>query len=94
MAACASSMPPPAMGEAGGLVDLAAEVEDGQSRDRAQAQQDAPDQVVGHMPEASNSAAMSGPTISPAPCMANTRPTILPRVALAEYSLMIVALTG
>ena len=37
---------------------------------------------------------MRGPTTSPAPCMANTKPTILPRDLLPEYSLMIVALTG
>jgi hypothetical protein len=37
------------MGEAGGLVDLAPQVEDGQPRDRPQAQQDAPDGVVGHV---------------------------------------------
>ncbi len=37
---------------------------------------------------------MSGPTTSPAPCMAKTRPTILPRDLVPEYSLMMVALTG
>jgi hypothetical protein len=39
-------------------------------------------------------AARRGPTTKPAPCMAKTRPTIFPRDLLAEYSLMIVALTG
>ena len=45
-------------------------------------------------PDASRIAAISGPTTRPAPCMENTSPTILPRVALLEYSLMIVAETG
>jgi hypothetical protein len=45
-------------------------------------------------PEPSRIEATSGPTMSPAPCIANTRPTIRPRVCLPEYPLMIVADTG
>ena len=45
-------------------------------------------------PEASRIEAISGPTTSPAPCMANTSPTIRPRDFFPEYSLMIVAETG
>ena len=75
------------------LVDLAAQVEDGEpgmapspSRIRQMACVDIPD--------ASRIEAMSGPTTSPAPCIANTRPTIRPRDRLPEYSLMMVADTG
>jgi hypothetical protein len=45
-------------------------------------------------PDPSRIEATGGPTISPAPCIAKTRPTIRPRVCLPEYSLMIVAETG
>jgi hypothetical protein len=45
-------------------------------------------------PEASRIEASNGPTSRPAPCIANTRPTIRPRDCLPEYSLMIVADTG
>ena len=38
--------------------------------------------------------ASSGPMTRPAPCIANTSETILPRSLRLAYSLMIVALTG
>jgi hypothetical protein len=45
-------------------------------------------------PEARKIEAISGPTMKPAAWLANTAPTIRPRVFLPAYSLMIVADTG
>jgi hypothetical protein len=45
-------------------------------------------------PEARKIEAISGPTMRPAAWLANTAPTIRPRVFLPAYSLMIVADTG
>jgi hypothetical protein len=45
-------------------------------------------------PVASRPIAINGPMTRPAPCIANTSDTILPRLRRDAYSLMIVALTG
>ena len=74
------------------LVDLAAQVEDGQAREGAEGEQEAPGVV--RESGTRKIEATSGPTMRPAAWIANTAPTIRPRVFLPAYSLMIVAETG